>query len=110
MSDSGQRPREWRFYVQDMIKFGEKSCPIRMAWTRTRSSLTALPTMLLCTIWRCLAKQPRTYPTPFVSSTRRSSGERWLVCVTVSFMHIWALTTTLSGTLSKRLFRQYCRR
>ena len=24
MSDSGQRPREWRFYVQDMIKFGEK--------------------------------------------------------------------------------------
>ena len=24
MSKSGQRPREWRFYVQDMIKFGEK--------------------------------------------------------------------------------------
>ncbi len=24
MSDSGQRLREWRFYVQDMIEFGEK--------------------------------------------------------------------------------------
>ena len=25
MSDSGQRLREWRFYVQDMIEFGEKA-------------------------------------------------------------------------------------
>ena len=24
MSDSGQRPREWHFYVQDMITFAEK--------------------------------------------------------------------------------------
>ncbi len=24
MSDAGQEPREWRFYVNDMIKFAEK--------------------------------------------------------------------------------------
>ena len=24
MSDEGRQPREWRFYVEDMIRFGEK--------------------------------------------------------------------------------------
>ena len=37
MCDAGHPGREWRFYIQDMIEFGEKALSFTTVWTRTHS-------------------------------------------------------------------------
>ena len=52
MSDVSQEPREWRFYVNDMIEFAEK---VQLftdgGWIKTPSSATFSPMMPLCGTW-----------------------------------------------------------
>lgn len=50
MSDTGQEPREWRFYVNDMIEFAEKVQLFADGMDQDTSA-TLSPMMPLCGTW-----------------------------------------------------------
>ena len=48
MSDADRPPREWRFYITDMIEFAEKVLAYTKVWTRIRSLPTLSDTTRYC--------------------------------------------------------------
>ena len=76
MSDAGRKPREWSFYVKDMIEFARKVQAFTEGMDQVALSASRLPMMLRCGIWNSSEKRQSMSRSLSAKPTRKSPGRK----------------------------------